>query len=193
MDIGIATDHGQLGLAGSALGRIEAHLRKLADLDYEPLMDSWEKILQADNRRGLMLGLDGEGKPMTPVAYRPKPVKSVDMTILPHNNLTSSHYRVLDGKPLIPRGLGSRAITNFRTAHAKLSDGSWAVVGAWEGIFDVKGRTFMGHHFEGRGHLPKRDLRGVRPQAVAEAQDALQRFLEGFFSTFPEAGPPPAF
>lgn len=182
--IGVSTAHGQFALKGSGLAKIEAMLQAMADADFGPLMTVWEDILQEDNRRSLMLGLDGEGNPMVPVVYRPKPVKHVDLSLLPHNNLTSSHYRTLGGPPLAPRGLGSRTITNFRTASAKLPSGTWAVVGAWEGIADVGGRPFIGAHFEGRGHLPRRDLRGVRPKAQAEAAAALREFLDGFLSNF---------
>lgn len=189
--LGVSTDHGQLALKGAGLAKVEAALLDLADLDFGTVMEDWEKILQADNRRGLMQGLDGAGKPMEEVTYRPKAVNKVDLTILPFNNLTSSHYRSLGGPALAPRGLESRTIKNFRTASARLPSGDWAVVGAWEGIADVHGEAFIAAHFEGRGHLPKRDLRGVRPQALGEAEAALRQFLEGFFSTFPEAGPSP--
>lgn len=179
------------GSSSSPTWKIEDLLQKLAGVDFGPLMEGWEKVLQVDNRRGLLAGLDGEGNPLEPVTYRPKTVKSVDLAVLPHNNLTGSHYRSLDGPPLIPRGLGSRAVTNFRTSNGRLADGDWFAAGAWEDVLDVRGRPFLSGHFEGQGHLPKRDLRGVRPQAVAEASEGLRKFLEGFFSTFPEAGPAP--
>ncbi len=185
---GVSVQEGrQLALEGKGLAKIEASLLKLADADFGPLMTVWEDILQEDNRRGVLQGIGGDSKPLEPVTYRPKPVKSVDLTILPNNNLTPSHYRTLGGQPLAPRGVESRVIANFRTASARLPSGNWAVVGAWEGIADPQGRPFIGHHFEGRGHLPKRDLRGVRLQAQAEATAALREFLQGFLTTFPSS------
>lgn len=191
-DLEILTDNHQLGLSGAGLANLEAKLQTFASIDLTPVVEAWEVVLHDDNRRGLEAGLDGEGKPLEPVTYRPKAVKSVDMTILPHNNLTRSRYRSLSGPPLIPRGLQSRAITNYRTASAKLPSGDYAAVGAWEEILDVNGEPFLSAHFEGKNGLPIRDLRGVRPQALAEATEALRDFLSAFLSAHPQAGPPPS-
>lgn len=193
MSLGVTIVNGGLGASDAAVWKIEGLLQQFANLDFRPLMEGWEKVLEADNRRGLLQGQDGEGKPLDAVTYRPKAVKSVDLSILPHNNLTSSHYRSLSGPPLIPRGQNSRAIVNFVTSNGRGDDGSWFALGAWKDVLDVDGRPFLDAHFEGKGHLPKRDLRGVRPQGLAEASEGLRRFLKGFFDAFPAAGPPPTF
>ena len=51
----------------SGLDRLTARLRKIADPDAQPLMIAWTRIIDEDNRRGIMAGTDGEGKPMAPV------------------------------------------------------------------------------------------------------------------------------
>lgn len=35
-----------------------------------PLIDAWAKVLIEDNRRGVMMGIDGDGNPMQPTKYR---------------------------------------------------------------------------------------------------------------------------
>jgi len=169
----------QLDLRG--LDRIERYVMGLGEIAYEPLMNEWEHILQEDNRRSAMAGLDGSGQPLQPVTYRPKPVKRVNYTILRNNNLTSSHYRSLSGPPLAPRGERSRIVTNFRTASAELSDGRWTAIGAWEDVLSVHGVSFLRYHFTGSGNLPVRDLRGIRPNVKVEARRTLREFLLQYF------------
>jgi hypothetical protein len=61
----------ELNLAG--LENMTAKLRTLKDVDATPLMLSWMRIGEEDNRRGILAGLDKDGVPMVPVKYRPKP------------------------------------------------------------------------------------------------------------------------
>lgn len=35
-----------------------------------PLLEAWTKVLIEDNRRGVMMGIDGDGQPMKPTKYR---------------------------------------------------------------------------------------------------------------------------
>ena len=71
-------------------------------------MLDFRAILERDNYEGAMDGLDGFGVPLQEVTYRPDSRagsrKPINYTILANNNLTSSHYRTLDGPPLAPRG-----------------------------------------------------------------------------------------
>jgi hypothetical protein len=170
----------QLDLSG--LDRLEQHVMALGNIAFEPLMATWEDLMHEDNEESALKGLDGFGFPLIPVTYRPNPnkVKPTDYTILPYNNLTSSHYRTLDGPPLAPRGAGSRIVTNFRTASAELSDGRWSVVGAWEDIFSPTGIPFLSFHFRGEGYLPIRDLRGLRPSLIEQARAALRAFMRDY-------------
>src|SRR4051812_33701533 len=101
-------------------------LAALADPDPTPLLEEWERIIEEDNRKGVLAGLDKDGVPMIPVKYRPKGdkprkvtkkqsnaapkgVRGVFAGMGPaaaglHNNLTSAEYKKLGGPPLAPRG-----------------------------------------------------------------------------------------
>lgn len=61
----------------SGLDKITEQLRTLDKLDATPLMLSWMIIMEEDNRRGVLAGLDKDGVPMRPVTYRPKVVPAV--------------------------------------------------------------------------------------------------------------------
>lgn len=193
----------------SGLGRLSDRLRMLVNPDCSPLMISWMKIVDDDNRRGVLAGTDKDGNPMAPVKYRPVPT----LTILKptkaqkntndarkrrgafagfgpaaaglHNNLSSAEYRRLDGPPLAPRGAFSRVITNLRLRFGRVSTMAWEVVGYWDEVVNRAGRKFLHYHFDGatgggRGRnvtLPRRDLRGVRPEGRAKSRRALRSFF----------------
>ncbi len=82
---------------------------------------------------------------------------------LPNNNLTTAAYRKLTGPPLAPRREGSRVITNFQVT-SRVIEGGVEVAGSWKDVLSAKGRPFLMGHFTGAGRLPRRDLRGVRPE-----------------------------
>lgn len=176
----------------TGLDRIQARLRKIADPDATPLMATWMRIIDDDNRRGILAGLDMNGNPMVPVTYRPGKAGTKPLTVeqrlgqapnskrgryaafgsvanAPNNNLTSSQYRLLTGPPLAPRGQFSRVITNLLTDYddSNRSRGRWEAWGYWDGVVSVKGVSFLKFHFDGEGHLPIRDLRGLRPAGRA--------------------------
>ena len=56
----------------SGLGRLGSKLRSLTHIDATPLMVTWMKIIDEDNRKGVLAGLDKDGVPLAPVTYRPK-------------------------------------------------------------------------------------------------------------------------
>ncbi|WP_165076033.1 hypothetical protein [Paludisphaera rhizosphaerae] len=185
---------------------LDRTMRKLKGLEYltpANLMASWARLAEEDNRRGIMAGEDKDGAYMVAVTYRPKrPILSNrgnaakdrrngaranlkrgnfagfgPMAAGLHNNLTRREYEALAGPPLAPRGVFSRVVTNFVTGW--LSDPSrrvWTLVSGWADVVDTKGRTFLLNHFEGRGHLPVRDLRGVRPQGLAKMRTAFTKW-----------------
>ena len=101
-------------------------------------------------------------------------------TTAPHNNLTSAQYRLLGGPPLAPRDQFSRVITNLKVTIGGPPNGSpnWYAEGAWDEVVNVQGQPFLKYHFDGTGRLPRRDLRGVRPQGVAKAIDALRNWAK---------------
>jgi len=119
------------------LDHLKARLARLAIPDATDLMQTWMAIIKADNKRGVLAGLDKDGNPMRPVTYRPvgAPKKLTDAQrnttnrrkrqgeflgrgkapAGTNNNLTSAEYRKLGGPPLAPRGAFSRVITNLLT------------------------------------------------------------------------------
>jgi hypothetical protein len=201
----------------AGLENLTAKLRTIKDIDATPLMLSWMKIGEEDNRRGILAGLDKDGIPMVPVKYRPiapgpyrvnvivkgKGVKQLNAEMKRfrlgqkaslragafagrsgigpgwvgrNNNLTTAEYQVLGGPPLAPRDQFSRVITNYKADYARLPSGNWATTFFWDEVVSPKGVDFLKYHFDGAGRLPRRDLRGIRPEGRQEALRALQNW-----------------
>jgi hypothetical protein len=180
----------------SALEKMRAKLGRLEHLSPEatPLMLSWMRTIDDDNRRGILAGTDKDGRALYPVQYRPvgrggRLTSSQKNTAKKgarrgpfvglgpaaaglNNNLTTAEYRLLGGPPLAPRKGFSRVITNLKTGWSRIGGGVWQAFGYWDEVVSVKGRRFLHYHFEGAGRLPKRDLRGVRPWGLAKARGA---------------------
>jgi hypothetical protein len=186
----------------AGLHRLRARLQRIANPDATPLMLSWIRTIDSDNRRGIMAGTDKDGLPMAPARYRPKPSAlraSAGQKNNPkkgarrgefagygahpaglNNNLTSAEYRRLAGPPLAPRGQFSRVVTNLKFRYARTSNGGWEAVGYWDQVVNARGTPFLRYLFDGmgrRGPIPKRDLRGVRPGGVAEARNSLRAWI----------------
>ena len=184
----------------SGLDRLVERLRRIANPDPTPLMLSWTRIVDDDNRRGVLAGIDCRGNPMAPVIYRPKPVAEkltraqknnpkkgarrgefAGLGSHPaglNNNLTSSEYRRLAGPPLAPRGAFSRVITNLRFRFGEPVPGlQWEVAGYWDEVVTVRGERFLHYHFTGGVNLPRRDLAGVRPAGVERARNAARAWM----------------
>ncbi len=164
----------------AGIDRLIPRLEMLGEIDFEPLMLEWETILREDNKQGAMEGLDGYGIPLAAPTYRPDPNvgtrKPINMTPLANNNLTSSHYRSLDGAPLAPRGMESRIVENFFTRSGR--DGQdWHAQGGWADVVSVSDVPFLPFHFRGERYLPQRDLAHVRPRALEKAKQALRDFV----------------
>ncbi len=186
----------------SGLDRLRARLKRIAEPDAAPLMLSWMKTIDEDNRRGIMAGLDKDGNPIAPVTYRPKPTalrptskqlnnpakgarrgQFAGLGAHPsgmNNNLTSAEYRRLAGPALAPRGMFSRVVTNLKFRYGRVSAGVWEAVGYWDQVVNVRGQRFLHYLFDGKGRfgaIPKRDLRGVRPEGVAKAKASLRAWM----------------
>lgn len=185
----------------TGLGRLIDRARKLERPDATPLMMTWMKVIEKDNRDGVLKGTDKDGAPLVPVKYRPvgrvaKLTLGQKNTANPrarrgslagfgpiaagfNNNLTSSEYRRLDGPPLSPRRQFSRVITNLVTSYIEPEGNSpiWTAVGTWREVVSTKGVQFLPYHFEGKGRLPVRNLAGVRPEGRAEARRVAVNWL----------------
>lgn len=177
-------------------GRLVDQLRKIQHPNPLPLLDTTERIMTDDNRQGILKGTDKDGGYMLAVTYRPE---GKGETASPrqknnakgrrgafsgfgpaaaglHNNLTSAEYRKLKGPPLAPRGAFSRVVTNYITTPIVYGPLRFGVVGAWLNVVDAKGWTFLHHHFNGDGRLPKRDLAGIRPEGVKKLKTAFRNW-----------------
>jgi hypothetical protein len=195
--------------------RILGRLRKLTNpgAAMPLLMFTWMRIINADNIRGVMAGLDKDNVPMIPVTYRPigeelKPTKEQRNAAHPrkkrgkfagfgphaagfNNNLTYDEYVRLGGPPLAPRGAFSRVITNLMMGFRRIDNTKWMAFGEWMEVVSVKNKEFLSAHFKGaavgRNHsvrLPVRDLRGVRPEGVKEAREAAREWMSDQIRTY---------
>src|SRR4051812_23494719 len=140
-------------------------LARLADPDCSPLMETWERIIVEDNRKGVLEGTDSDGAPMPPLRYRggtvgkPKGrtknrgVTSGTLKTGTGANLTTAEYRQLTGPRLAPRREESRVIANLHTGHGRdpADQFRWFAVGAWYDVVSKKGVPFLKFHFNGMG------------------------------------------
>jgi hypothetical protein len=185
-----------------------ALLERLRRPVFTPLFDAWLDIIVEDNRVGVLAGLDKDGIPLEEVRYRkglaqkarfrtgkamgtrvgrfkgfaPGRLTAKFDTILANNNLSTSAYKKLAGPPLAPRGEQSRVIRNLVKRTPRKEGGAWIVACGWVDVVDPKGKPFLMKHFEGRGNLAKRDLRGVRLQGQDLAVKALGHFVQDLIS-----------
>ncbi len=184
------------------LDRLQARFRKIQNPDARPLIKTLMDIIHDDNRRGVLAGLDKDGAPMTKVRYRPNTLRAKLTAAQRKNqkpnaragdynpgneaNLTSSEYRRLDGPPLAPRRQFSRVITNLLTDFddSRRAQGHWEVWGYWDEVVSKKGKDFLKYHFDGEGKLPKRDLRGIRPDGRQKARDAARNWMRDQIRTY---------
>lgn len=164
-----------------------------ADPDLSGLCEILRDVIFEDNRRGVMAGLDKDGRPMTPTIRERTPQGHWVTRVLPDGRKT--HYYQAgsspspdapagvsegSGPPLAPRGERSRVITNLETGWGKPGPGLWVVYGGWEGLTSGGDAEvdFLTFHFEGQGRLPTRDLAGLRPQGLEEAMTVVSAWVE---------------
>ena len=63
------------------------------------------------------------------------------------------------------------------TRYGEVRTGVWEVVGAWINVVSKKGVPFLHWHFDGTGKLPRRDLRGIRPDGVAKCRRSARAWM----------------
>jgi hypothetical protein len=148
--------------------KFTARIRGLrsAQSDLGEIMPELERLVRQDNRDGLLAGTDRNGQAFAPLS--PQTIKyrrSATGTADPN------------APPLVPARERSRAIANYQTTSGRLSDGNWVIIGAWRNVLSPKGVPFLPFHVEGDGHLPVRDLMGVRPFGRLAVGLALQTWL----------------
>jgi hypothetical protein len=188
----------------TGIKNIQRKLRKIGDFDPTNLLLTFEQVIEEDNRRGVLAGLDKDGQPLLPVTYRPRgqavnirsrEAESKRMRNAArgnarrgifagfgpwasglHNNLSHEEYLRLAGPPLVPRSAFSRVITNLVTSHiVNYATKIHKAVGGWKGVVSVTGFPFLKHLFA------KRDIRGVRPAGMRKARIAARNYLRELF------------
>jgi hypothetical protein len=90
--------------------------------------------------------------------------------ILPFGNLTTEQYQKLTGPRLAPRGEASRSIASFFKVPPYVEGDELVAEAAWVDVLDANGRPFLMKHFKAASPAMRYDLRGVRPQAMAQAR-----------------------
>lgn len=186
----------------SGIDRLIRRFEKIANPNVTDLFITVGQHMDDDNRRGVLAGTDGEGRPMAPVTYRParpgsKPVKlTVEQRLgqkpgmrkgrpsrigsgveRNNNNLTTAEYRLLGGPPLAPRKQFSRVITNYaQSREVEIRKGVWEMIGGWRDVLSTKGVPFLTYHFNGVGQK-RRDLRGLRPEGMARIKRSLKAWM----------------
>jgi hypothetical protein len=129
-------------------------------------MPDLEKLMWEDNERGLLAGTDRDGRPLIPLAASTMANRRSAVGVAsPHN------------PPLIPAGIRSRAIANYRVTSIRGDRGSWLMVGAWKNVVSRRGVPFLGFHFVGAGRLPVRNIDGVRPDGRDKIGRALREWI----------------
>lgn len=191
------------------IGRIDA----AKEPDTRPLMFTWGRVIEEDNRKGVLAGTDRHGNPMATVEYRPKAFrrgkwwagsadrrkdqrlgarKNAKRGVFGgfgvyasglNNNLTRDEYELLDGPPLAPRRQFSRVITNLTTRLERDARDCRYVEGYWRDVVSVKGVAFLKYHFNGIGQK-QRDLRGVRPAGMEKAKKSAVAWMLDILRTY---------
>ena len=148
----------------SLISRLEK-MGKITFEDVRPLLEEFERILLKANKRTVLAGKQTSGQDMPPVQER----KGI--------------YKGKTGPPLAPSGLGSRVITLVDTAIGQMPGGkSFYATKVWDAIKSREGVPFMHYHFEGAGHNPVRDLRGIDEQGLQEALAATRIWAQKVFT-----------
>lgn len=167
-------------------------LSRLKDPDASPLMETWEKIIVEDNRKGVLAGTDKDDRPMPPLKYRGGKGASAKgrkggargtVAAGANNpgtggNLTTAEYQKLTGPRLAPRGANSRVITNLHTGSGRDPGAAnrWFAMGAWLDVVSKRGAKILPAHFSGLNRLPRYDLAGVRAWGQKQAREALRQW-----------------
>jgi hypothetical protein len=168
--------------------RLAAKLMSLRKADWKPLFEVWLDVIVEDNRAGVLSGLDKDGNRMAKVTYRTGVARKTRFRSgaamgkrtarFTRKGLSGSEYQGLTGPPLAPRGASSRVIANLKRRPIRGKEGVWTIACGWDGVVSKRGTPFLPYHFNGAGRLPRRDLRGVRPQGVRRCVAYLKAFVQ---------------
>lgn len=150
------------------LVKIRKHLERAAKLDYTPLMEEGARILQQDNIRRSLAGLDCNDQSM-PSTQRERDPKQTQLGAKG------------TGKPLDPNREQSRIVANVRVSWTQNHAAPWYSTLAWMGFDSKRGEPILAFHAHTRGHdwpYPKRDvISHPTPTATKKFRAALRAFV----------------
>lgn len=162
---------------------LQAKLDRLSDPDPTAVLEALRDVLRADNHDGVLAGLDCDGVPM-PLTWRQQHAESQWASkVMPDG--TRRSFKMVgfeeggDGPALAPHGEASHTIASLRTFFFQDGPGRWVVVGDWEDVVSKDGVGYLPFHFRGEGHLPVRDLAGLRPEGWARAGELVDLWATG--------------
>lgn len=139
--------------------RINEHLQAISGPGAQRFGRAVVKALTDGNRDDRLRGVDRRGQPLTPLKSERK-----------------GRYSGATGKPLVPFGELSRAISQFFARVARTAAG-WRLTAGFEG----EGAEILGHHAAGAGHNPVRDVFGVSPKTWSAVRTLFSDFAAGVF------------
>jgi hypothetical protein len=190
----------------TGLDKLRAQFEEIANPNPTLLLIRISKLMDNDNRDGVLAGLGGDNQSLAPVTYRPVSAKTgkrvkVGATLTieqrlgqnrgikrgrysrigsgdqrANNNLTTAEYRLLGGPPLAPRRQFSRVITNYKQDVIQIGPKVWEVIGSWVNVLSKKGVPFLHYHFDGVGQK-RRDLRGIRPAGMEAIRATARKWM----------------
>jgi hypothetical protein len=142
----------RLRISGPNFDDLARKIEVIAHPDLAPLAMELGEIMVAGNRAGLLAGTDSFGDQMTDL-----------------EESTIRRGRGGDGPPLVPRGAGSRAISDFQYRIEPGFDRT-LVIGEWPNT------PFIHFHATGTKYMVARDPVGIRPDDVALMAEAVETF-----------------
>lgn len=178
----------RLRFVGKGLKAVADRFRRVADpanpRASTALADCTREIL-ADNRRGLLAGLDADGNPAPPLKSRaeirrPGPGQrsfafkaATARRFAPKRPARFAAYQQTAGRGprLVPRGARSRAIADLKPGRPIPDAKGWRLVAQWVGI------PWIAYHLSGSTRLPRYNVRGVRVEGRRSMAARFARFV----------------
>lgn len=150
----------RLKVMGDNFDPIYAMLDRMEHPPLGNLAMTLREIMIADNRDGLLAGLNASGDEAAPVTES-----------------TVRRGRGGDGPPRVPRGGSSRAIASYDVAITQGVD-RLVLIGSWDNAPFV-------HFFDtGTVHMVAREMVGIRPSGQAQIVEAVDNFVAELVGSF---------
>lgn len=158
----------QLRVSGDSFDDIIRFLDATSTPDLMPLAQEIGEIMVEGNRVGLLAGTDLFGDRMADL-----------------EESTIERGRGGDGPPLVPRGAGSRAISDFQARYEEIPGGV-RIIGEWPGTPFIRFHSdgFVVHTRHGSKAVPPRDPVGIRPGTASLMGEAVDRFAANLLARF---------